>query len=63
MATCSADQPHIGPIHVDKEIVRKVLRAATSDAIKESDPNYVDRADVWLIGGASCQIVWGDITR
>ena len=38
--TCSADQPHIGPIHVDKKIVREVLRAATSDTIKESDPNY-----------------------
>jgi hypothetical protein len=40
MATCSDDQPHIGPIHVDKKIVREVLRAATSDTIKESDPNY-----------------------
>ena len=34
MATCSADQPHIGPIHVHKKIVREVLRAATSDTIK-----------------------------
>ena len=40
MAICSDDQPHIGPIHVYKKIVREVLRAATSDTIQESDPNY-----------------------
>jgi hypothetical protein len=40
VAICSDDQPHIGPIHVYKKIVREVLRAATSDTIKESDPNY-----------------------
>jgi len=37
MATCAEDQAHIGPIHVDKKIVREVLRAATSDTIKEAE--------------------------
>jgi hypothetical protein len=40
MATCVEDRARIAPVHVDKKIVHEVLRAATSDTIKESDSKY-----------------------
>jgi len=42
MASCCdpLDRAHIGPAHVDQKIVHEVLRAATSDTIRVSDPKY-----------------------
>ena len=42
MATSRDDHSHIGPVHVDQKIMKKVLRAVTDDTVKNQHQSMLN---------------------